>query len=248
MLQKLTDLPAGIDGVDAKGKVTRDDYEKVFKPFMEDAHRNNRRVRLIYRFGPEFEGFTPGAAWEDLHLGLKYIRLFERCAVVTDRDWIRNTCQLMAPLIPCPFRVFKDAETKKAVEWLCSASKASHVTPKFITDKEVLVVEVTGPLGKEDFDKLSEKVDPWIETHHSLRGIVVHAKKFPGWENLGSFFRHVDFIGEHHRKVKHLAVAADGILPEVLPKLASYFVDAEVKHFGYDELQNAIAWAAENAA
>lgn len=140
---------------------------------------------------------------------------------------------------------FQGFRNGKAVEWLGAASKASHVSPRFIPDKEVLVAEVTGPLGKEDFDKLSEKVDPWIETHHSLHGFVVHAKKFPGWENLGSFFRHVDFVGEHHRKVKRVALALDGILPEVMPKIAGYFIDAEIKHFAYGDLDNAIAWASE---
>ena len=245
MLRRLGNLPAGVDGVEALGKVSRDDYEKVLNPLLEEAHRNGRRVRFLYRLGPEFEGFTPGAAWEDFRLGLKYLRLFERCAVVTDKDWIRNAWQLMAPLLPCPSRNFSDAELSRAVEWLGSAEKPHHIIPKFLRDKEVLVVEVNGPLSREDFDAISAEVDPWIEKRHGLNGIVVHAKHFPGWENLGSFLRHVEFVGEHHRKIARVGLAADGILPEFLPKLANHFVNAEIKHFTYDNLDKAVEWAAE---
>ena len=181
MLLKIKDLPAGVDGVEAKGTITRDDYENVLNPIIDEAHRNNRRLHFLYRFGPEFDTFTASAAWDDFQIGLKNTTLFERCSVVTDRDWIRNACQLMAPLFPYPIRVFKDSEMKSAIAWLASARQAHNIAPKLIPEKEVVVVEVSGPLGREDFELLSAEVDPWIEKHHSLRGIVVHAKKFPGW-------------------------------------------------------------------
>ena len=245
MLQRVKNLPPGIDGVEAIEKVTRDDYETVLKPMVEEAHRNQRPIRFLYHFGAKFEAFTPGAVWEDLNLGLKYIRLFEGCAVVTDRDWIRHSCQLMAALIPCPLRVFKETEWANAVEWLGSLSQPRHLIPRLIPEKEVLVVEVKGPLSKEDFNVISAEVDPWIEKHHTLRGFVVHAERFPGWEDLGSFFRHVDFVGEHHRKVHRVALAADGVWSEFMPKLANHFVDAELKHFTYADLERAVEWASE---
>lgn len=244
MLKRIEDLPSGIVGFEAHGKVTREDYEKVLNPAVEEAYRNHRRIRFLYRLGPEFEGFTAGAAWEDFQVGRKYLSLFERCAVVTDRDWIWNASQLMAPLVPTPFKAFKDADFKKAVEWL-NYPLTSHVSPKFVQEKGLLIVEVTGPLGKGDFEALSAEVDPWIEKHHSLKGIIVHANKFPGWENLGSFFKHIEFVGEHHRKVKRIALAADGILPEMIPRIANHFVEAELKHFSYGDLEQAITWAAE---
>jgi hypothetical protein len=245
MLNRMYDLPSGIEGLEAKGMVTRHDCDTAVRPLFEGASRDSRRLRLLYHFGPEFEGFTLGAALQDLSLGLKHMKVFERCAVVTDRAAVRDTCRLMAPLIPSPLRVFQNAEMQSALEWLGSPNEARHLVPKFLPGKEVLVVEVNGPLGREDFEALSAEADPWIEEHRALHGLVVHAKKFPGWENLGSFFRHVAFVGDHSRKIHRVAIVADGILPEVMPRLASYFVKAELRHFGYDELESAIAWASE---
>jgi hypothetical protein len=38
-------------------------------------------------------------------------------------------------------------------------------------------------------------------------------------------------------------VAADGILADAGPGIADYFVEAELKHFGYERLDEAIRWA-----
>jgi len=75
------------------------------------------------------------------------------------------------------------------------------------------------------------------------QGRVIHAREFPGWENVGSFLRHLQFVRDHHRKVKRIALAADAKLASLAPKVAEHFIQAEVKSFGYDELDSAIAWA-----
>ena len=90
MIEKLKDLPRGIDGVRAIGKISKEDYEQVFVPFLDEARREGRHIRFIYQIGPEFEGFTPGAAWEDAKIGIHFLRLFDGCAVVTDLAWIRE--------------------------------------------------------------------------------------------------------------------------------------------------------------
>ena len=56
----------------------------MFVPLLDEARREGRRIRFLYQVGPEFEGFTPAAAWEDAKIGLHSVRLFDGCAVVTD--------------------------------------------------------------------------------------------------------------------------------------------------------------------
>lgn len=120
MLQKMTDLPHGLDGIRAVGEVTRDDYEQVFEPILEQARRQGRHLRFLYEIGPEFERFTPGAAWQDAKLGLRSMRLFDGCAIVTDHDWLRRMTHLLGFLMPCPVRVFPGTERDQAVAWLAS--------------------------------------------------------------------------------------------------------------------------------
>ncbi len=243
MIDRLLDLPPGVEGLRARGTVTREDYERVLEPILDDAHSQGRRIRLLYHFGSDFDGFTAGAAWEDARLGLRHLRLFERCAIVTDVGWVRNASRLMGAMMLCPVKVFTEAEWQEALAWLTAPPAADGLTHRLLADSGVLVVEPHGALGREDFDALALAVDPWIEAHGELRGLVVHAREFPGWENPGSFFRHLRFVRDHHRRVRRVALCAGGALATLVPALAEHFVKADVRHFGYEELDTAIAWA-----
>ena len=145
--------------------------------------------------------------------------------------------------MPCPVWVFRNTEFAKAVDWLGSLPEGPAISYRLIPESGVIVVDVKQPLRAQDFDAVAFTADTWIEAHGDLQGIVIHAREFPGWENLGSFFRHVRFVRDHHRKVKRIALAADTKLASLAPKIAEHFIQAEVKNFGYDELDSAIAWA-----
>ncbi len=244
MLERLKNLPAGVVGISAKGKVTKDDYTELVHPMLEEARREGKRLRVLYELGPDFTGFTAGAAWQDARLGLQYLRLFERCAVVTDAAWLRASVEVATPMMPCPVRVFASAERQVALAWLATPARTALIH-RLIADKGVLVLEPTAPLAAEDFDALAAFVDPWIESHGGLSGVVIHARTFPGWETFGGMLRHARFVRDHERKVRRVALASDARIAEVIPRIVDHFVDAEVKHFAYTAVDDAIAWASE---
>jgi hypothetical protein len=244
MLERLTTLPAGIDGVKAVGKVSQQDYQQVLEPLIDEARRANRRVRLLYQFGPEFQGFTAGGAWEDASVGMRSLRFIEGLAIVTDVGWIRDSSKLLAFFMPGPVRLYANAQFAEAIAWLESLPQTAGVTQRLIAEKGVMVVEVTQALRARDFDEMAVAADTWIEAHGHLQGLVIHARRFPGWENLGGLIRHVRFVRDHHRKIKRIALAADGELATLGPRIGEHFIQAEVKSFAYDALDAAIAWAA----
>jgi hypothetical protein len=243
LLEKLDDAPAGIDAVIANGQVSKDDFERVVAPMIDDARREHRRIRLLYEFGPRFRAFTPGAGWEDLKLGIGSRRLFEGCAIVSDARWIRESTRLMAFLMPCPVRVFGRQERHAALDWLTALPQGAGVTHHLVPGAGVIVVEVSEPLRAQDFDALAATAGTWLKTHDRLGGVVLHARSFPGWQNLGGLLRHVRFVRDHHRKTGRVALATDSRLAGLAPRLANHLVQAEVRRFGYDQLQAAVAWA-----
>jgi hypothetical protein len=244
MLQSINDLPTGVWGLRAIGKVSRNDYEQVVRPALDEARRDGRRLRFVYHLGPEFDGFTPGGAWEDARIGLQYMRLFERCAIVTDVEWIRTAARALAPMMLCPVKVFSNAEWSQAIAWAGAPAHGS-IEYRILADRGVLVIEPRDALRAEDFDMLSAEVDTWLEsTSEPLRGIVVHAKTFPGWENLGSVLRHLRFVRDHHRRVKRVAMSTDAALAGVASNLVDHFTEATVKRYDYEDFNCAIDWAA----
>lgn len=242
MLERVENLPAGIQGLKASGKITKEDYEQVFEPLLDDARREGRRLRFLYQLGTEFEGFTPGAAWEDAKLGLRSLRLFDGCAIVSDVGWVRESARLAKFMLPCPVRIFSNKECEDAIHWLGTLPEGAGISHRLLPDG-VIVVDVTAPLREADFDAIALTADTWIEAHGNLHGIVIHARVFPGWENMGGLLRHLRFIRNHQQQVARVAVATDGRLASLAPRLAEHFVKAELKAFPYDAVDDAISWA-----
>ncbi|MEU9606023.1 STAS/SEC14 domain-containing protein [Streptomyces sp. NPDC048057] len=244
MLQRLGGAPAGVDALTAVGVVSRSDYETVIEPLVDSARAEGRRIRILCEFGPAFRSFAPGAVWEDLKVGTRSMRLFEGCAIVSDIGWIREATRLTRFLMPCPVRAYDGHEREEALRWLASLPEGPGVSHRILPDSGVLLVTFDSPLRTQDFDALALTVDSWLDAHEELAGVVIHARDFPGWENVGGLLSHVRFVRDHHKRIGRIALAADVRLADLMPHLANHFIQAEVRHFGYDELDDATAWAA----
>ena len=115
---------------------------------------------------------------------------------------------------------------------------------KLLSETGVLIARPKGPLSAGDFSALAADADAYIETHGALKGLMICAQKFPGWENIDAAISHFKFVRDHHRKIAKVAVVSDSDVLALLPRLASHFVSAEVKRFKGDEEAKALAWIA----
>jgi hypothetical protein len=113
---------------------------------------------------------------------------------------------------------------------------------ELLADKGILIVRPEEPLSAADFSALAAEVDPFIEKHGELKGLVICAKAFPGWENIDGAVSHFKFVRDHQSKIAKVAVVTDSDVLALLPRLVSHFVSGEVKHFKSDEETKALAW------
>jgi hypothetical protein len=120
MLTRIEDLPEGVVGVEAHGKVTAEEYEQVLVPAVEAARAKDGKVRLLYVLGHSLPDYTTGAAWEDAKLGLGHLGSWERIAIVGDADWLRHAIHGLGWLMPGEVKVFRLAELDAAREWVAS--------------------------------------------------------------------------------------------------------------------------------
>lgn len=121
MIHVLQDLPDNAIGIEAEGKVTKEDYEGTIKPLIDEKQRAHDKVRLLYVLGDEFEGYTPGAIWEDSTLAFKRPGSWERIAVVSDHEWIRKSLSLFSWMVPGELKVYHTGEQGEARKWLSAA-------------------------------------------------------------------------------------------------------------------------------
>jgi hypothetical protein len=62
---------------------------------VEAAVKQHQKVRLYFQIDPDFNGMEPSAMWEDFKLGVQDASRWERVALVTDIEWIRNGMKLL---------------------------------------------------------------------------------------------------------------------------------------------------------
>jgi len=106
----------------------------------------------------------------------------------------------------------------------------------------IAILEPDGPLSKSDFESATRIIDPYIEDNGQLNGLIIHTESFPGWKSFAALSSHLKFVREHHKKVTHVALSTDSVVGNFAEVIASHFVNAEIKLFSYQELEQAKDW------
>lgn len=246
MIELITDLPDRVLGVKASGDVTADDYRDVLVPALEEKLQAHKKARLLYVLGDSFSGYTGGAAWEDAKVGMKHLTDFERVAVVTDVDWVENMVKAFGFALPGEVRVFDDDELQAAREWISEPAPTSDLRFELLTDKGVLILEPQGELEVGDFERLSAEMDPYISEAGGLRGLMIVAEHFPGWDDFAAFTTHMRFVKDHHKKIRKIAFVTDDRLLSVLPRISAQLLIAESRAFPMAERDEALLWVGES--
>ena len=111
-------------------------------------------------------------------------------------------------------------------------------------DKErgIVTVSPASPLSKQDFVHLASEVDPYIEKTGKLRGLIIQIESFPGWEDFAGLLSHFKFVREHHKKIEKVAAVSDSRIVSIMPRIVDHFINAKVKYFPYENLDEAVMW------
>lgn len=129
MLRYIKDLPDHVVGIHAAGEVTKEDYEKVLIPRLEELVARQGEINYLLILETDVGNFTAGAWWDDFKLGLKHFTRWNKIAIVTNQklvEWFSDAFRLF---IPGKSRGFSMAELDDAVKWV-SAADADHKAPE----------------------------------------------------------------------------------------------------------------------
>ncbi|HSD23309.1 MAG TPA: STAS/SEC14 domain-containing protein [Solirubrobacterales bacterium] len=123
MLERMDDMPDGVIGLRASGKLTKDDYTGVLEPELKEA-MDSGDARVVFVL-TDFEGLELGASFEDIKTGLS-VELanrasWKRLALVTDVDWVARAMRMFAWAMPGELGVYEDlGDLEKAKTWAAS--------------------------------------------------------------------------------------------------------------------------------
>jgi hypothetical protein len=114
MLELIDGLPGNVVGIAVSGRLTMQDCQDVLVPAMQKSLKRHDKIRLYYELNSRF----PGAAWDELDLGLEHASRCERVAIVTDISWVRLTVKALRFLIPSEIRVFPTDQADEGRAWI----------------------------------------------------------------------------------------------------------------------------------
>ena len=113
-----------------------------------------------------------------------------------------------------------------------------------LTDGNLAVITPVGALSAQDFAKLTETINDYINREDKVPNLVIRAAHLPHWDSFEALTRHIAFVRDHHRLVAKIAVVGDHPALTVLPVLADHFVKAKIRRFAEARLSEAMEWAA----
>ena len=122
MIEHLSNFPDDVLAFVCKGRVTKADYDSVLVPAVVKALEKQKKVRLYYETSADFSGIDPGAMWEDFKVGVEHLTRWERIAVVTDVEWIKQTMRFFSFLMPGAMKSFPTSEAAQAGAWIIATS------------------------------------------------------------------------------------------------------------------------------
>jgi SpoIIAA-like len=116
LISELSELPAGVIGFAASGKIAAEDYRDVILPALERAAKTGDvRFLIVMR---DFDGITGGAIWQDLKVGVAHLHSWKRIALVTDIAWMTHATDLFGWMTPGETRTFALDEKDQAIQWV----------------------------------------------------------------------------------------------------------------------------------
>ncbi len=117
-ISEIKGLPRDVVGIDIRGLITSQDYSETLIPLIAQREKEHDKLKMICVLGDYFDGYSPGAMWDDLRLGLSHMTTFSKLALVTDAEWVKNGAKFFGMLMPTQVMVFDLTEIDDAKAWI----------------------------------------------------------------------------------------------------------------------------------
>ena len=114
---------------------------------------------------------------------------------------------------------------------------------KFYMDENVFYIKVLGKIEVGDFEKnIKIPADHIISEYGRIRGILIDAEDFEGWEDFPALMEHIGFIKELDDNVGRVAIIGDQTWQKLITPIADLFLEPVVKRFDPGQGQEAEDW------
>jgi hypothetical protein len=117
MIRILNNLPQQVVGIELSGEVTKDEYDRVY-PEVEKLVKRQDEINYLVVVNTEIKNLTLGVWWDDFKLAMKHVTKWNKVAIVSDENFVRNATDMLGFEYPGDSRSFSLAQMNSAIAWV----------------------------------------------------------------------------------------------------------------------------------
>ncbi len=243
MLTMIEGLPDHVIGIRINDKLRAEDYETQLIPLVNEKLERHHKLDLLCCIEGEWKGMEAGAVWQDLRLGLGRIGHWARTAIVSDIKWLENAIRLFRLFSPGELRHFDSDAYAAAREWVCELDRARiGITLDDGTGVLILEPVTDKALSEDDFEAVGKAISDYLQNHQRLRGILIHSRRFPGWQSIGALFAHLKFVNRLHDRIDKVALVTGSPMGTFADRVLGPLMLAKIRKFDVDQRDEAMGW------
>ncbi|MCA1959697.1 MAG: STAS/SEC14 domain-containing protein [Desulfomonile sp.] len=118
MIEILPESHNDILAVRGSGKLTKQDYEEILLPRLEEMVGEHSKIRFLFYMDRDFEGWEPGAAWDYAKFGFRHRNNFSKVAGVCGPKWVEWEFKLKSLFTGAGVKTFPCDRRSEALEWI----------------------------------------------------------------------------------------------------------------------------------
>ncbi len=117
MITIISEAPENVAAFSATGDVTKEDFQNLVLPHVKRKVDEYNELNYLLYLDTDLDKFTMGAWLQDAFLGLKNLTLWNRAAIVTDKEGVQNFTDIFSVVMPGEFKSFPKGNLYNALYW-----------------------------------------------------------------------------------------------------------------------------------
>lgn len=117
MITIISEAPENVAAFSATGDITKEDFQNLVLPHVQRKVDEYNELNYLLYLDTDLDKFTMGAWLQDAFLGLKNLTLWNRAAIVTDKEGVQNFTDIFSVVMPGEFKSFPKGNLYNALYW-----------------------------------------------------------------------------------------------------------------------------------
>jgi hypothetical protein len=127
---------------------------------------------------------------------------------------------------------------------MSEVKEMSGITLQERNGGKVLEVQMTGKLGKADYEHFAPSVEKLVKEHGKIR-MLVEMHDFHGW-TAGALWQDIKFDARHFKDMERIAMVGEKKWQHGMSVFCAPFTGAKIRYYDHSSIDQARAWV--NAA